>query len=115
MEAAAFGAGTGAYEPFGMRVVHDSTGVVLRLSGEFDLRGHLQFEAEVQDLQRDFSELVIDLREVTFMDSCGLRSLMGVWEQSRRDSFELGIVRGPAQVQKVVELTSLDTVLPLMN
>ncbi len=105
----------GSHVPFGLRVVPDGTGVVVRLSGDFDLAGHMRFEAEVQDRQWDCSVLVIDLREVTFMDSCGLRSLVDVWQRSQREGFELAIVRGPAQVQRLFDLTAFGCVLPLVH
>lgn len=101
--------------PFDLRVVRDGTGVVLRLSGDFDLAAYGQFEAAVRDLQWDFSELVIDLGEVTLIDSSGLRSVVAVWRRSQRDDFELTIVRGPVQVQRMFDLTFLSSVMPLVD
>ena len=119
MEAATFGAGTlipaSVLEPFGLRVARDSTGFVLVLSGEFDLTNCMRFEAELRDLEPGFSELVIDLREVTFMDSFGFRSLVEVWQRSQREHFDLAIVRGPAQVQRIFDLTGFSSVMPLVD
>ena len=49
------------------------------------------------------------------MDSVGLEALVDVWERSQRDGFQLAIVRGPAQVQRLFDVTSLSSVLPLMH
>lgn len=102
-------------EPFRMHVVHDSTGFVLVLSGEFDLTSFMRFEAELSHLGPGFSELVVDLRETTFMDSTGLRSLVELWQRSQREGFELAIVGGPAQVRRMFDLTGFSSVMPLMD
>jgi anti-anti-sigma factor len=117
MEAAAHHVGTSVPSvlPFNMRVVRDGDGVLIRLSGDFDLVSSGAFYAQMRDLRWRFSELVIDLREVSFMDSAALQSLVDVWQRSRRDGFELAIVRGDAQVQKLFDLTFLSGVMPLVG
>jgi anti-sigma B factor antagonist len=119
METAMRGVGTVArphvLEPFGLRIVRDSTGFVLVLSGEFDLASYMRFEEEVRDLEPGFSELVLDLRETTFIDSIGLRSLVQVWQRSQREGFELAIVNGPAQVRRIFDVTGFSSVMPLVD
>src|SRR6476620_4410011 len=87
--------------PFNLRVVRHGTGVVVRLSGEFDLAARGVLEKKLRDLEWYVSELVIALREVTFIDSSGLHQLVHAWERSQRDGFQLAIVRGPGRVQRV--------------
>lgn len=59
-----------------------------------------------------FTRIEIDLREVTFMDSTGLRLLVGWRRRSLTEGFELQIVLDPdGPVARVVELTGLQELL----
>jgi anti-anti-sigma factor len=85
----------------------------MRLSGEFDMVGCEDFEAAVRALSGDqLREITIDLAELTFIDSSGIRALL----ESRRLAEEEGLVllvRVPenGQVRQVLELTGVDSVL----
>jgi anti-anti-sigma factor len=60
--------------------------------------------------------LVIDLREVTFIDSTGLALLLRTEAASRQDGFELEIVRSPAAaVRSALEVSGLERVLPFVE
>jgi anti-anti-sigma factor len=61
------------------------------------------------------AELVLDLRGLTFMDSTGLRVLVQTDANARRDGQSLQIVRGPAAIDRLLELSGLDEVLPLVD
>jgi anti-sigma B factor antagonist len=57
-------------------------GTALRLAGELDMATARRLEAAVASaLGREESELTVDLTDVSFMDSTGLRSLL----RARRD------------------------------
>jgi anti-anti-sigma factor len=58
-------------------------------------------------------ELVVDLRDVTFMDSTGIRLLLFAREHARRCGASLVIVRGPDEVMRVLELVGLDDQLDI--
>ena len=86
---------------------------VVRLSGEFDMAGCGDFEAAVRSLGKDgLQEVVIDLAELTFIDSSGIRSLLDSKRQAEDQGMVL-IVRVPedGQVRQVLELTGVDHVL----
>jgi len=51
--------------------------------------------------------LVLDLREVVFMDSQGVRLIMEQQRRAERDGFVFEVVRGPASVQRLLEMTGL--------
>ena len=59
--------------------------------------------------------MVIDLSDVTFIDSTGLRSILRYWNDVRGRGFELAIVPGSAQVQRVLTATGVDKVLPTVE
>jgi len=63
-------------------------------------------------LERSPRRLVLDLRELTFMASAGLRLVLRLVERAERDGFELGVVPGPEQGRRVFELTHTDARIP---
>jgi anti-sigma B factor antagonist len=88
---------------------------VLSLSGDFDLASRSQFSEALAKIDGESERLIVDLRRVMFMDSSGLRMLLELWSESRRDGFSLAIVRGQTEVQKVLEITGADEVLPMID
>ena len=73
------------------------------------------FQAE-QALDRLLAEaveqLVVDLGEVTFVDSTGMGLVLEVHDRSRSEGFKLRLLRGPDEVQRVFELAGVADVLP---
>ncbi len=66
-------------------------------------------------LETEFGKVVIDLRQVEFLDSTGLRVILSADARSRRDGFKLEVINGPEQVRHVLELTGMDKHLPLID
>jgi anti-anti-sigma factor len=90
--------------------------VLVRLFGEFDISGVRPFHVAVTDAgvkPRDM--LVIDLRGLSFIGASGLRSLMELQMRSRRDGFNLAIIKGPTLVQRVFQMTGLDHRLVMLD
>jgi anti-sigma B factor antagonist len=85
--------------------------IVVAPAGEIDLATIGAVEAAVQAALAEAPALVLDLREVTFIDSAGLRLVL---ETSRRvDRFS--VVRGPGEVQRVFDLVGLDQRLDMLD
>lgn len=84
------------------------------LTGEVDLQGAPKVEAALKDAFKGEPELiVIDLSNLTFIDSSGLHALVTGHERCRARGHELRIIPGPANVQRLFELTGMNDVLPL--
>ena len=49
------------------------------------------------------------------MDSTGLRAVLALDAEARRDGFTLSLVRGSAAVQRVFELTGTAGALPFVD
>jgi anti-anti-sigma factor len=89
----------------------DNGGVALILSGELDLASAPYFEQALEEARSaQPTRLLIDLRNLVFMDSTGLRALLLARQHASSGDHQLVLRRGPHQVQRVFELTgTLDT------
>jgi anti-sigma B factor antagonist len=79
---------------------------VLVLRGEFDLTGIAAFEAAIAAV-RPRSSLVLDLRELTFMDSSGLGALVVVHERARLEGWSLLLAAPQPSVAMVLRISGL--------
>jgi stage II sporulation protein AA (anti-sigma F factor antagonist) len=88
----------------------------IRLFGELDLAGadHVQRELE-QAETTDAESIVMDLSGLTFMDSTGVRLMVTAAARSRADTNRLRLLRGPAAVQRVFELSAVADLLPFAD
>ena len=50
---------------------------------------------------------MLDLRELSFIDSSGVHVILDAARESRRNGGRLQIVRGPVQVDRVLTLTDV--------
>jgi anti-anti-sigma factor len=85
---------------------------VMRLIGRLDLASAADVK---QRLTRAIAEghrlVVVDLHEVSFIDSSGLGALISGLKAARFQKAELRIARPGEQARVVLELTTLDRVL----
>jgi anti-anti-sigma factor len=88
--------------------------VVVRLGGEFDVAAEEYFDRIVERLAAEAKAVVLDLSELSFIDSSGLRALLRAWKRSQEDGGSLAIVSGNGQVRNTMRLTGADEVLPLV-
>ncbi|MGZ4174304.1 MAG: STAS domain-containing protein, partial [Solirubrobacteraceae bacterium] len=80
--------------------------IMLSLQREFDLAGEPLFMRELAAAEAEHPRrLVIDLSELTFIDSTGLLALLRAREHGHDADWELVLRRGPDAVHRVLELT----------
>jgi anti-sigma B factor antagonist len=103
--------------PFSIQIEHRGSSLLVSISGEFDLGATEQFRKVVQEITgKDVDDVEIDLRKVSFIDSTGLRMLVEAERITRERELTLRIVRGgSAAVERVLQITGLDKVLPLVD
>jgi anti-sigma B factor antagonist len=94
-------------QPFCVGVVPRDGEIVVEAIGELDLHSADVLEGEVIRLHADgHDRIVVDLRGVEFMDSTGLRLLIGLQRAAQREGRALSLVPGPRPVQRIFELTA---------
>ena len=102
--------------PFEMQVQRHGGMTFVHLLREFDLAAKERFEDSLADMTWDgLTELVVDLRGLTFIDSTGLGLLLELWNRCRREGLDLAIIRARGGVQQVFETSGLDRVLPIID
>ena len=86
----------------------DGHGSVLALNGELDISTAREFERRLGDLEGAGAPvIVLDLRDLQFMDSTGLRILVAADARARAAGRRLVLVRGTQNVQRLFEITRL--------
>jgi anti-anti-sigma factor len=88
----------------------------LVLSGELDLAVAAGLEATVLGLCREgVSGIELDLSQLTFMDSAGLRAVLRAQELCADQGHSFLVTPGRGQVLRLLELTGTADVLPLAD
>ncbi len=82
------------------------------LSGELDLSRALLLEQELRAIEaRGPEAIVVDLRELDFVDSSGIARLISARRRAVRGGWELLVVRGGEAIQRIMSLAALDRAL----
>lgn len=101
---------------FRVQVRTEGEAVIIAVSGELDLATSPSFEAELDRASSSgVGLLVIDLRELEFMDSTGLSVIVKAHQRLHQAGRALCLIRGPQQVQRLLDLTGVAERLPLAN
>lgn len=96
---------------------HEENGTIrVALVGELDISSAPRVEEEIERLEAAKpAVLVLDLRGLAFMDSTGLRLIVGADARAREQGRRLVIVRGPDVVQRIFNVTRLDERLEMVD
>ena len=96
------------------RLGEDAIRIALR--GELDLERAYTFDEELRRIEALEPRCIcVDLRELSFLDSTGLSRIVAARRRARRAKRRLVLVRGPAAVQRVFQLTALDEAFEIVN
>ena len=93
-----------------------ASAVVVAVSGELDLASGPELESELDQISGpDTQLLVIDLRNLDFMDSTGLSILVRAHQRLAGEGCEMSLVKGSQQVQRLLDLTGVAERLRLVD
>ena len=88
----------------------------LALSGELDMLSAPILERELRAAARRHPRrIVLDLRELTFMDVSGLRAILDAARSARRDGASLAIANPMPHIVRLLELTAIDQTLEVVG
>jgi anti-sigma B factor antagonist len=95
-------------QPLTTRVERHQDTVVLIASGELDLAHSERLRTQLLELIGSSRRVVVDLREIEFIDSTGLHCLLHVAGASHAAGRAFALIRGPERVQRLFELTGTE-------
>jgi anti-sigma B factor antagonist len=75
------------------------------LAAELDIASAPRLERVLRQAERQARLVVLDLRDLTFMDSFGLRLIVASNHRAHRTGRRLVLLRGPSQVQRLLTVT----------
>jgi anti-anti-sigma factor len=102
--------------PFGLHAAATGSTYRVTLRGEFDLAAvDLVEDALERAYEGEVRVLDIDLAPLTFLDSSGLRVILGAADRAASHGVELRLRRGGETVQRVFAITGLDQALPFVD
>src|SRR4051794_20551585 len=95
-------------KPFRCEVDKRDGTVHLRPSGDLDMSTVPELEAALRAARGDGARrIVVDLRELDFMDSTGITLVTRYNNESRRDGFNFALIEGHPRIQRLFDLTGL--------
>jgi anti-anti-sigma factor len=89
--------------------------VWIRLGGELDLANSRQLTQTLRQAVAGHRLTVVDLRDLTSIDSTGLQAIIDADNRARRHGAKLVLIRGPAQVDQLFEVTGLADTLEIVS
>ncbi|HVE46654.1 MAG TPA: STAS domain-containing protein [Acidimicrobiales bacterium] len=103
------------FSDFSLTFARDSEAVVVGVVGELDCASGPTLEDRLGDLIENQGNrtVVIDLTNMTFVDSSGLSVLVGAYRRLRERGGDLSLRCPSRSTRKVFQITGLDRVLPI--
>jgi anti-sigma B factor antagonist len=91
---------------FGCSRSNDGLGAAwIHVSGQLDVATASQLKQTLAEAQSDARLIVLDLRELVFMDTAGVHVIVDASAAARRDGRRVVLVRAPDQVHRMFALT----------
>ena len=86
--------------------------VRLRVSGEIDIVTAPSFTEAIETPLREGRSVVVDLEDVSFIDSSGLSALVSAITAARRNEWDLSVARAMStEVTRLIQISGLGALL----
>jgi anti-sigma B factor antagonist len=102
------------YEPFAVEVQRRGDVAIVRPRHELDLTTIGTLRAALDGIKGS-ARLVLDLRDLSFMDSTGVHLLLELHQRARHRGFELSLVAPAPPADRAIRLCGLDEELPFVS
>jgi anti-anti-sigma factor len=102
--------------PFSVRCEQRGGGAVVVVTGEVDMSTTPALREQLRGPEAVADTVVLDLREVSFMDSSGLGAIVGQHKRARERGFRFAVaVAGATGVERILVLAQLTQVLEIVR
>jgi anti-sigma B factor antagonist len=88
---------------------------VVSLEGDFDLHSSPQARRLILGCLQNSKPTLVDLKQVAYIDSSGVASLVEGFQLARERKLDFGLVGGSHNVLDVLKLARLDKVFPIYD
>ena len=90
--------------------------LLIKIEGEVDVYTSIDLKKELTRLiESDNKKLIIDLENVSYMDSSGLGVLVALLKELKKIGGELKLISLPISVKKIFDLTRLTKFFDIYN
>ncbi len=100
---------------FEARTERLGTTTVVVLAGELDIAAEAGATAALTGAIGDGGVLVADLRELTFLDSTGVRVLLTADLHAKERGVRFGVARSDGMVRRLLEVTRIEERFPVVD
>ena len=101
--------------PFQICTTHSEGTAFVAIRGELDLATCPELEAVLAQQASADHRVVLDLSELRFIDSSGIRVLLMASRRAQREGSELGLIRGQEPVMRTLALCGATDELPFIG
>ncbi|KLV02641.1 anti-anti-sigma factor [Photobacterium aquae] len=99
-----------------MKPAINNANIGLTLPNEFDAHLAKQMEPEFEALsQTDSNELIIDMTQVQFIDSCGIGAIVFLYKRLKIRGKPLSLLNVNGQPRQLMKMLRIDKVIPLIT
>jgi anti-anti-sigma factor len=104
-------------EPFAIEIDEQDDRVVVTPRGELDMATAPELEQAVMPRLQDGVWIVLDLRSLDFIDSSGLRVVVGAHRSAEERGGRFTCVRGApgSTIHRIVEIAGIDGVIEMVD
>ncbi|WEM42564.1 STAS domain-containing protein [Photobacterium sp. DA100] len=94
----------------------NTANIGLTLQNEFDAHLARQMEPDFEALsQTDSDEMVIDMTQVQFIDSCGIGAIVFLYKRLKSRGKTLRLLNVNGQPRQLMKMLRIDKVIPLIT
>src|SRR5262245_30653447 len=87
----------------------------ISLSGRLDIEGALKIDSEFNKAIEGKKNVLVDLSEVTFLASLGIRTLITGAKAAANNGGKMVLLTPQPNVERVLRTSRVDTVMPIVN
>ena len=87
----------------------------ITLSGRFDVEGALKIDGEFNQIVEGKKNVLVDLSEVTFIASLGIRTLITGAKATASNGGKMVLLNPQPNVERVLRTSRVDTVIPIVD
>jgi anti-anti-sigma factor len=99
-------------QSFGVEVVNSNGRAIVSVRGEIDMSSGAVIRDALTRAQQGSPDVIVDLSDVTFMDSSGVNALLRAYYQAPPGG-SLGVVGATSDIRRVFDITGLSELLLL--